>query len=257
MAKKIMIASNKGGVSKTTSTVILAEILAEAGYKVLVVDLDSQGNATQMLTGDSIYKYSGQSVIEAIKERNPERYMVQTKENLYVLPAEDMLATFSRYIYTSRIQEPLKVIQRTIEPIENQFDYVFLDCPPNLGDIVLNAVIYTDHVIVPVDSGSFGLDALGRFIDFINNAKAEGHTHAEILGVLMTLKDTRSSHERDINDEIRSEYAELVFTSEIRKRAKIKEMALYGVDLKSKEHLMALEDYLNFTEEVIKRVEKQ
>lgn len=253
MVERMMIGCQKGGVGKTSSTVILAEILAAAGYKVLVVDLDTQGNATQMLTGNSIYKYSGKSVMEAIKEQNPEAYMVQTKERLYVLPAEDMLATFSRYIYTSRVPEPLKVIQRTLEPIEDQFDFIFLDCPPNLGDIVLNAVIYTDHIIVPVDSGAFGLDALSRFIDFIQSAKNEGHTHADVLGVVMTLKDNRSAHERNINDEIRAEYGDLVFKSEIRKRAKIKEMALYGVDLNS----TVLEDYLNLTEEVLNRVKEQ
>lgn len=256
MAKRLMIMSQKGGVSKTTSTVVTAEILAEAGYKVLVVDLDTQGNATQMLTGSSIYKYSGRSVMEAIKERNAGEYMVQTKENLYVLPAEDMLATFSRYIYTSQIKEPLKVIKRTLEPIEDDFDYIFLDCPPNLGDIVLNAVIYVDYVIVPVDSGAFALDALSRFIDFINGAKEEGHTQAEVLGVLMTMKDTRSNHEKDIAEEVRDEYKSLVFDAEIRKRAKIKEMALSGVDLSSREHLMVIEDYLKFVEEVIERVNK-
>ena len=255
MVKRLMVGCQKGGVAKTTSTCIIAEIMAEAGYKVLVVDLDTQGNATQMLTGNSIYKYSGCSVMEAIKENNAAHYMVEVKDNLYVLPAEDMLATFSRYIYTSGLREPLKVIQQTLEPIENAFDFVFLDCPPNLGDIVLNAVVYTDHIIVPVDSGAFGLDALNRFIDFIEGAKAEGHTHADILGVVSTLKDNRSNHEKDLNEEIRAQYGDLVFGSEIRKLTKIKEMALSGVDFKSKEHLSALEDYLTLTEEVLQRVE--
>ena len=256
MVKMILIASNKGGVTKTTSTVILAELLVAVGYKVLVVDLDSQGNATQMLTGDSIYKYTGRSVLEAIKEQNPKQYMVQTKENLYLLPAEDMLATFSRYIYTSNIQYPMKVIKQTLERIENDFDFVFLDCPPNLGDIVLNSVVYTDYVIVPVDSGSFGLDALDRFVDFINGAREEGHTHAELLGVVMTLRDGRSKHEKDVVTEIRAEYGDLVFGAEIRRLTKIKEMAAQGVDPQSKEHLTALADYLQLVEEVIERVEQ-
>ena len=254
MVKRLMIASNKGGVSKTTSTVITAEILAEAGYKVLVVDLDTQGNATQMLTGDSIYRFTDRSVMEAIKEQNAEEYMVEIRDNLCLLPAEDMLATFSRYIYTAGIKEPVKVIKNTLEPIESHFDFIFMDCPPSLGDIVLNSVVYADYVILPVDGGAFALDALSRFIDFINSAREEGHTQAEILGVLITMKDGRSNHEKDIGSAVRAEHGDLVFNAEIKKRAKIKEMAHSGVNLQLREHLTVLDDYFDFTEEVIKRV---
>lgn len=102
MAKRIMVAIQKEGVGKTVSTVLTSEILASAGYKVLLVDLDSQGNATQMVTQKSIYENSGNTVLEAIKEKRPDRYIIHAKENLDLLPADDMLVTFRAGISTRK-----------------------------------------------------------------------------------------------------------------------------------------------------------
>lgn len=258
MVKKIMFGIQKGGVGKTTSAVITAEMLARAGYKVLVCDLDSQGNATAMLTQEGIYTFAGRTLMEGIQEKNVGKYMIKLDRDneLYLLPSEDKMATFSRYIYQSNHPNVLKVLQSAMAQIEDQFDFIILDCPPNMGDIVINSIVYADYVIIPAEYGYFGSDGLDRFIEFINVSKEEKSTNAEILGVLMTLKDVRSSHERSIGESIRDVYGDLVFNSEIRKRAKIKEYALDGVRMDTKADSEALNDYLNFVNEVIERVEK-
>lgn len=115
MAHKIATSIQKGGVGKSTSTVIIAELLAEAGFKVLVLDLDSQGNATSMISGNDIYEYSGRTVLEAMKERDARRYILHIKENLDLIPAEDLLITFSRYLYTSGVEGKINVLRNTIE----------------------------------------------------------------------------------------------------------------------------------------------
>jgi chromosome partitioning protein len=250
-----MVAIQKGGVGKTTSTVIMADILAGAGYKVLLVDLDSQGNATQMVTQKSIYENSGNTVLEAIKEKRPDRYIIRAKENLDLLPADDMLVTFSRYIYTEKVQNPIRELDNTLRLVESEYDYILMDCPPNLGDLVLNAIVCSDHIMIPVMPDAFGMDALDRFVDNIKEAKGNGHTRAEIAGIILTCRDMRNALERSVEENIRSRYGSMVFDTVIRRRAKLKEFALTGTSMRYKKEAEALEDYIELVKEMVERVE--
>ena len=250
MTHRIIFALQKGGVGKTSSTVAIAEILAAAGYKVLVVDFDSQGNATKMLTQSSIYKFSGHTIMEAIRDRNADPYIRNVKENLDLIPAEDKLATFSRYIYTNKIDNPYAVLKRILEPVEDRYDFVFVDVGPTLGDNMINAIVYADRVYIPLDTGDFSLDAMIRFIEFVNETRMEGHTNAVIDGILLTMRDRRSTrYEGEISEVIRESYGDLVFNAEIHRRVKIKEMAAIGIDVIEP----SMEDYLDLAEEILQR----
>lgn len=257
MVTKIALAIQKGGVGKTSSTVIMAELMAAAGHRILVLDLDSQGNASQMLTGKNIYEFSGKTILEAMKEKDPEPYIIERSENLHIIPAEDMLATFSRYVYTNNVMNKTTVLSDTIESIEDRYDYILMDCPPNVGDMTLNAIVYADYILIPVQLGGFCLDALDRFCDFVAGARAEGLTEAEILGIAFTLKESRSSTEKAVATAIRQRYKGLVFNTEVRKRTKIKDFSLMGTQMERKSDITALEDYLNLTKEVIDRCQKE
>lgn len=250
MTHRITFALQKGGVGKTSSTVAVSEVLAAAGYKVLVVDFDSQGNATKMLTRSSIYKYSGHTIMEAIRDRNADPYIRNVREGLDLIPAEDKLATFSRYIYTTKIDNPYAVLKRLLEPVEDRYDFVFVDVGPELGDNMINAIIYADRIFIPMDTGDFAMDSMVRFIEFVDDTRAEGHTNAVIDGILLTMRDARSTrYERDIADGLREAYGDLVFNSEIHRRVKIKEMASDGIDINAP----AMSDYVDLTEEILER----
>lgn len=257
MAIKIALAIQKGGVGKTSSTVIISELLAAAGNRVLVIDLDSQGNASQMITGKNIYEFSGRTIMEAMKERNPEEYIIEQSENLHIIPAEDMLATFSRYIYTNEVLNKTMVLSDTLQEIEDRYDFIIMDCPPNVGDITLNAIVCADYILIPVQLGGFCLDALDRFCDFVAGAKEEGHTQAEILGIAFTIRESRSATEKAVGKAIRQRYKDLVFNTEVRKRSRIKDFALLGTMMDRKKDITALEDYINLTEEVIARCQNK
>ncbi len=251
MPKRIMFALQKGGVGKTSSTAVVAEILAAAGYKILVVDFDSQGNATKILTQNSIYQYSGNTIMEAIQQRDAIPYIVPVKDGLDLLPAEDKLAMFSRFIYTHKIDNPYGVLKRLLEPIEAAYDFVFIDAGPSLGDHMINALVYADDVIVPVDMGDLALDALVRYVEFVDATRAEGHSNAKITGILLTMKDGRETrYERDVAEGLRAEYGELVFNTAIHRRVKIKEISASGINLNEP----AMEDYFVFVEELIDRI---
>ena len=251
MPERIMFAIQKGGVGKTSSTVAVAEVLAASGYKVLVVDLDPQGNATRMLTQNSIYQYTGNTIMEAVQEGNAEPYIVNVKDGLDLIPAEDHLATFSRHIYTARINKPHEVIKRLLEPIERRYDYVMIDVSPTLGDTVVNAIVYVDRIYIPLDIGDFAMDAMIRFTEFIDEAREQGHTSAVIDGILLTMRDGRGTkYERDVAEGVRQAYGNLVFQTEIHRRVRIKEMSSKGIDVLSD----AMSDYMALTEEIIERV---
>lgn len=253
MPKRLLFALQKGGVGKTTSTVAVAETLAALGYRVLVVDFDSQGNSTKILTGNSIYKYSGRTVMEAIQQGDAVPYIVPVKNGLDLLPAEDRLSAFSRYIYTSKIANPYAALKRLLEPIEARYDFVLTDVGPTLGDTVINAIVYADHIIVPMDLGDMAMDSMVRFIEFVSETSKEGHTKAEILGILLTMRDGRSRYEREISEGTRAAYGDLVFDTEIRRRVKIKEMSATGIDLEDE----TMEDYLSVTEEILHRISRK
>lgn len=250
MPKRLLFALQKGGVGKTTSTVAVAETLAASGYRVLVVDFDSQGNSTKILTGNSIYKYTGSTIMEAIQEGTADPYIVPVKENLDLLPAEDRLSTFSRYIYTSRIDNPYAALKRLLATIENRYDFVLTDVGPTLGDTVINAIVYADHIIIPMDLGDMALDSMVRFIEFVTETAKEGHTSAQIAGILLTMRDGRSRYEREISEGTRAVYGDLVFKTEIRRRVKIKEMSATGIDLEDE----TMADYVTATEEILHRI---
>ena len=252
---KIMVGIQKGGVGKSTTTSIVAEILAQAGYNVLVVDLDSQGNSTQMLTQKNIYEFTGKTILEAMKERNPNPYIYEVKENLSVIPAEDMLSTFSRWVYVNENSAaPAEVLGETLGNLKQDFDFVLMDCPPNLGDIVTNAMRCADYILIPVQLESFSMDALDRFVEFIKTTQEKGYTQAEILGMVYTMVDVRNATQKAIGDAVRIMHKDVVFDTQIRLRAKIKDYALLGVQMERKSDLAALEDYISLTEEMISRV---
>lgn len=251
MPKRIIFALQKGGVGKTTSTAVCAEILSAAGFKVLAIDFDSQGNLTKMLTRENIYHFTGKTIMEGIQEGDAAPYIVSVNENLDLIPAEDHLATFSRFIYTSRIDKPYATLKRILEPLEAAYDYVFVDIGPTLGDTLVNAIVYADYVIIPVDLGDFAMDAMVRFMEFIEDARTDGHTAAEVIGILLTMRDSRTRYDRDVSEGIRAAYGDLVFQTEIRRRVDIKETSGVGVNLEA----AAMEDYLALTEELIKKIE--
>lgn len=254
MAEKIVFALQKGGVGKTTSTAMCATILAAAGYKVLAIDFDSQGNLTRMLTGDSVYKYSGRTIMEAVQTGEAEPYILHVKEGLDLIPAEDLLATFSRHIYTSKVNNPFAVLKRLLEPLDDKYDFVFVDVSPTLGDTVINALVYAERIIIPLDTGDFAMDAMVRFIEFVDESRAEGHTNAVIDGILLTMRDGRATkYERDISEGIREAYGDLVFKTEINRRVKIKEMSSNGVNIEES----AMADYMALTEEIIEKINRK
>jgi chromosome partitioning protein len=246
----ISVGLQKGGVGKSTTTAITAYLLSKKN-KVLAVDFDSQGNLSQMLTQKNIYDFAEKTILEACLNLDPVPYIYEIHDNLHILPAEDRLAILSRYIH--RDKHPFSVLRKTLSKVKEEYDFILVDLPPNLGDQTLNGLIASDYAVVILQSDPFALDALDRYLETLQLAQ-QYNPDLRLAGILTTMINSRASLDAAILQKARNDYEDLVFKSVIKRRSRIKEFSLEGIQDRTKADREALEQYRAFTEELIGRV---
>lgn len=254
MGLTISFGLQKGGVGKSTTTAISAFLLAKK-FKVLVCDFDSQGNVTQMLTQQNIYDFTRKTVLEACIERDPEPYIHRIHEKLDILPAEDRLATLSRYIHRKQFN-PFTVLRETLEKVKSKYDLILIDLPPNLGDQTLNGLAASDYAVVILQSEPFALDALDRYLETLKAAQQEVNPSLRLAGILTAMMDSRTTIDSVVLNRARTDYEDVVFDTIIRRKSRIKEFALEGIQDRTKADRRALEQYKSFVKELLARVQK-
>lgn len=247
----------KGGAGKTTTTAITAFLLAKLGKKVLAVDFDSQGNLTQFITQRNIYDFTKKTVLEALKVQNAEPYIHNVFENLDILPAEDLLITFSSWLYKKyHGTDPASVLRETLSSVKDQYDFILIDLPPNLGDHTINGLTASDFAVVMLQSEPFCHDALERYLETLQLIKAKTNSSIVLAGILTVMLDARTTLDSVILEKVRDEYEDIVFQSVIKRRSRIKEFTVTGLQLTTKADYEALEPYNQFVKELLERVQK-
>lgn len=252
MAKVISFGIQKGGAAKTTSSGITAYLLSQ-NYKVLAVDLDSQGNLTELLTQRDIYDFHGQTVLEALKERNAKNYIHPLSDNLHVMTAEDLLATFPRYLYTEYRGNKSLVLRETLESVKGDYDYIIIDTPPALGDQTINALSASDAVVIMFETSKFCYSALGRFIETVGHVQDMVNPDLKIAGILRTIVDARRSDSKAFVELIDEEYPSMAFNTIIARKAATGRLTISGFT-DNPELSQAIEQYRKFVKELISRV---
>ncbi|MCM3131109.1 MULTISPECIES: ParA family protein [unclassified Paenibacillus] len=255
MGTTISIGVQKGGVGKSSTTCITSYLLAERGYKVLTVDFDSQGNTTQILSGKDIYQFEEQTVLDAIVERDPEKYIVNVRENLDLLPADDILSTLGnrmnemkRHVHSS--------LQETLEIVKDRYDFIVIDQPPNLGDLSVSALVASDYVVVMLQSEPLCFKAVPRYLQLVELIKTKISPQLNLAGILPSMSDTRTKIDTSIIDQAREDYGNWMFETVIKRRNRIKEFSILGIQNSTREDRDALEQYQLYLEELLTRVEK-
>lgn len=252
-AKVISFGIQKGGSSKTTSSGITAYILAEAA-RVLAVDMDSQGNLTELLTGQDVVEYRGKTVLEAMQERNATEYIVPLTDNLHILPAEDILATFSRWLYRDfKDGDPSLVLKETLAPVMDRYDYIIIDTPPALGDATINALAASDYIVPMFEASKFCYSALGRFLETCIHVKERVNPTLDVAGILRGLIDSRRTDNKAFISVVEDAYGDLCFNTILTRTAAAGRLGINGF-VDNKELEQALEQYRKFVEELIERV---
>lgn len=268
MGKVITFGLQKGGVSKSTTTGILAHLLAK-DHKVLVIDMDSQGNVSELLTEKPANEFLYHTIFQAIATREPRKYIHHVNENLDLIPSNNFLAVYPRWLYTNVLLDaehpqgvihryegkPFEQLDKMIDVIRDDYDYILIDTPPSLSENTTNALVASDYVIVLYECSKFCYSAIPNFIESVEVSRDLSRHNVEILGILRTLNDKRRSDARLFNQQIEDDYPSLVFDTIITRKASTGRLPFYGFH-DNEELGDALSQFKTFYEEVVERLEE-
>ncbi len=255
MGSIIAIANQKGGVGKTTSAVSLAAELALKGERVLLVDLDPQGNATSGLGVE--FHEEGQDTFDMFFGSLPAQKLIcRTEiENLDLIPSSRDLVGLEIELGKKAGRE--LILQSELSGVKNRYDLIFVDCPPSSGLLSLNALGAAQHLVVPIQAEYYALEGLSALMDTIRFVQQTFNPGLSLLGVFLTMYDSRTNLSSQVKDEVGSYFGEALFESVIPRNIRISEAPSHGlpISLYSPESA-GRKAYLALAEELLARLDQ-
>lgn len=228
MGKAIAIFNQKGGVGKTTTNINLAACLAMKGKKILILDIDPQGNTT---SGVGISKKDLEITTHEIlieDKYHPEEAILPTGvENLYIMPASVQLAGAEVELIELAGRE--KRLKRAIDVLKPKYDYIFIDCPPSLGILTINSLTAVDSVLIPIQCEFYALEGVSQLMSTIDIVKRNMNPDLEIQGVILSMFDGRTNLSIQVVEEVKKYFKEKVYTTVIPRNVRLAEAPSYGM----------------------------
>jgi chromosome partitioning protein len=224
MSRIIAVSNQKGGVGKTTTSVNLAACVAEKGRRVLLVDIDPQGNAS---SGLGVTERTPSVYDVLLGEAKAEAAIRRTEfDNLSVLPSDIALA--GAEIELVAIPERETLLRRALEGVRDQFDYIFIDCPPSLSLLTLNAMTAADSVLIPIQCEYYALEGVGQLMNTLQLVKKRLNPALEIEGVVLTMLDGRTNLGLQVVQEVKKYFKSRVYGSIIPRNVRLSEAPSHG-----------------------------
>ena len=251
--KTICIFNQKGGVGKTTTNINLCAYLAMEGYRVLTIDIDPQGNTTSGLGLDkNSLDFSMYDVLVSdttIKESIIKSDLVQ---NLSIAPSTMELAGAEVELINKEIRE--KIMKDKLKEIEDEYDYVFIDCPPSLGVLTINALSCADSVLIPIQCEFYALEGVSQLMSTVQLVKKSLNKKLDIEGVIMTMFDFRTNLSNEVLKEVQKFFNEKVYKTTIPRNVRLAEAPSFGLPIMLyDEKCKGAEAYVNLTKEFLNR----
>ena len=221
MAQIISVANQKGGVGKTTTTVNLGACLASLGKKVLLVDMDAQGNAT---SGVGIRKPDvTRDIYDVLVNELPidEATLITEHENLSIVPATLQLAGAEIELTSMMARESR--LKGSLAEVSSQYDYILIDCPPSLGHLTINSFTASDSILIPVQCEYYALEGLSQLLNTVRLVQKHFNPELEIEGVLLTMYDARTNLGNEVVEEVRKYFREKVYETIIPRNIRLSE----------------------------------